>query len=425
MIRRSWRGVVCCAILACIACFGCGRWVFDMLAGGCFQVILDDRVRPNALPLLFKLTIEASPVIAVLLSLGAQAIVNRMKAGNCVKRSTIVTRFGRAGSNAFVRQGLLLSLVAGCMAVSFDRQTRTTLRLEMLYNSEQWQAYLDAARHAPAKYLDAIDSHRINRALFHVNRLLSDMLQYPQTPDLLLGNELQTANADQNSILRAIAPTYMELGSMNSAENFIHDMLALLSYDPHGLMMMAQIQLVKGRPDAARPYIGALSRDLFWRPKAAALAKSLDQGELDSSLQELRVVMNTHDTIDPVNSLEESVRRNPANRMAFEYLIAACLLNRDLDGIIQHLSGFRERRYPQLPRLVEEAVLIYAAATGRRPDCAEYSLSAESRKRMKGFETCLQKHNNDRGAALPELAGQEGDSFFFYYFFGQTGAMAQ
>jgi hypothetical protein len=65
-------------------------------------------------------------------------------------------------------------------------------------------------------------------------------------------------------------------------------------------------------------------------------------------------------TGEPIDqTLAALLKRNPRNKMAFEYLMACYLVTGQVDKIVANVGKLREFGYERIPPLYEEAILIY------------------------------------------------------------------
>ena len=113
------------------------------------------------------------------------------------------------------------------------------------------------------------------------------------------------------------------------------------------------------------------------------------------------------------------VGKNPGNRMAYEYMIASFLIRREIDSAGTHTAGLRTLNYPKIPRLYEEALLLYGFLTGKDPDLSGYAISDETMSSFKHFCALFySKHGGRAGDAYRDLIGPFGNSYFFYYLYG-------
>ena len=105
------------------------------------------------------------------------------------------------------------------------------------------------------------------------------------------------------------------------------------------------------------------------RNRARLIREKLDQLAADpnlshdSDIQYLRSVALEQDFPTVVDAqepmLQGLLKKNPKNRMALEYLMAYYMLNYKLEPLVELLPALKTFGYKQLPRHVEEAVLVY------------------------------------------------------------------
>ena len=86
------------------------------------------------------------------------------------------------------------------------------------------------------------------------------------------------------------------------------------------------------------------------------------------------------DFVELNTSVEEFLlallEKNPHNRMAFELLMAHYLAVGRPDGVAAWLPRLKDFSYPGIPRLYQEAAIIQARSTGKRPVVPGYELDA-------------------------------------------------
>ncbi len=326
--------------------------------------------------------------------------------------------------------GTVVLFAAGGTAVvsSLDGRQKALLAVHHYACRRMWLQVLTAARHCPSS-LDAINA--INRALYYTGRLDRDMFLYAQQPDGLL------RTGDDHVVLYwHVFDTLIDLGLVNLAEKNLTECLETFGEHPLILERLAKVNLVKGRADAARIYLGRLEKTLFHRRGASECLAHLDADPNlsgDAEIQRLRVQRLRKDSPalfyaeealltalveqgggigpQPPNSVSP-----PPNRMAFKYLMAWHLLKGQLGRIVQQIERLDEFGYTEIPPLCQEAILIYAYGTGKPVDLHGRSISPEMDRRMKHFSSVVNRHGNDRAAAVAELARDYRGSYFFYYF---------
>lgn len=317
-----------------------------------------------------------------------------------------------------------LILFAVAVAAAFfchNGNKKTLLAVQYYACREMWPQVLEAARDHPYSIfvINAVD-----RALYHTGRLGYDMLCYPQHPDTLL-----LTGEDKTLAYWHKFDTQMDLGLINMAQKNLIECMEVHGAQPMILKRLALTNMVKGNTGSARIYLGALSKTLFcadWAKDYLARLESDPNLSSDKQIQHLRRLSLDNDDIllfyakDKVLlALLEKVRQN---RMAFEYLMTWYLLNRRLDEFIQNIRRLSDFEYAEVPRLYEQAMLIYVYGT-RKPVYLEgYQVSPQARQQIEQLSAVYNRYARNKQAAFNELAQAYGDSYLFYHLYGFSGA---
>jgi len=112
------------------------------------------------------------------------------------------------------------------------------------------------------------------------------------------------------------------------------------------------------------------------------------------------------------------LKRNPSNKMAFEYMIADLLLTGNLREIFDHLGDFETFHYAQIPRHVQEAVIFAASVNPKiSPDILQSYVTQNNFQRFLKYRKILVSHNGDRDGAIRDLSGQYDDTYWYYLMF--------
>jgi hypothetical protein len=112
---------------------------------------------------------------------------------------------------------------------------------------------------------------------------------------------------------------------------------------------------------------------------------------------------------------------NPRNRMAFEYLMTHYLLNLQLDQIVQELWRLDLLGYAEIPRHYEEALLLYQKLHAGTPlDLKGRQIRPETVQRFQRLDSLMASNQGRTAGIEPILASEFGDSFWFFYMFGET-----
>jgi len=268
--------------------------------------------------------------------------------------------------------------------------------------------------------------HAVNRALYHTGRLPTDMFAYPQHPyTMFFAEEIKNLFLKWRKF-----DIHIDLGALNQAEIDLTECMEINGQRPMVLQRLALIKMVQGDIDSAKVYLNALGRTLLysdWAKRYLAELESDPDLSGDEKVQYLRQVMPRKDHVvfefyyyDKM--LEHLLEANKHNRMAFEHLMAWYLLNGQVDMIALNIGRLNDFNYKRIPRLYEEALLIYKDSSKQEVDLHGWKISAESVKRFNDFNEIYSRHGDDKYSAYNELLEGYGDSFLFYYFYAWSDA---
>ena len=303
---------------------------------------------------------------------------------------------------------------------TLDRQERILLQMNRDANLGMWSRILNSAGLYPAQ--DPLVLFQINRALYHNSELLDRMFAYPQTgqiSDLLLDNDLCFLNPQEASDI------FFELGLVGESQHWAHEAFTLKGPTPYLLKRLSLIYLLKGEKASANVFLRTLKKTLFdrrWAEKYAAHANDSLQTGSGDPLRAMRSFMPSTDYISlghpSSRELEILCTQNPNNRMAFEYLLAAYLLNGRIGKITENLPRFRQYYPLQIPRHLQEALLIHAALMKNFDlNRLKENVGVSTLTRFTGFQKILARHKNDRFEAEPDLRQSFGDTYWYYLLF--------
>ena len=337
---------------------------------------------------------------------------------------------------------LFVVIVAGSAIwfYALDRPWRSWLRIHKYSQTRQWAQLLSEARKLPPGLYDEYVFEHVNRALYHTGRLLADGFEYPQgqaiydsagqdlMPKLLMPywNNLSIIHNSQVEVL-------FELGRMHLALQRYHDMVELEGQRPNLLRKSAQIYLLKGQPETAKIFMRALGENLLFKNESREFLAKLEQDpsfSFDEELVHAKSVMLTEDYLNSGGSEQvyktkflQLLNHDPDNRMAFEYLMFHYLLTRKNEPIAQLLPRMRELGYPQLPKAVQQALVIHIMSNrDKNIDLHGYEIDKLMIDRGQSFNRIAFNPGTSTGfnkeAAIGRLQDDFGGDYYFYFTFG-------
>jgi len=312
---------------------------------------------------------------------------------------------------------------------SHDPMSKPFVLAHDLSLRKQWDEVLELSRTLPRGTSNVYFNHDVIRALYHTGRLPYDMFKFPQTPHgLLLTHEEKASYLTQLKL----CDFFIELGRVNMAEKLASEILAAKHHSGIVVEKMAWINIIKGQNLTARIYLNALKRDPIRRGTAGALLGDLDGGFAPNETAYVDNIRSCMYEEGHPGTADESVEqmltgllaRNPANKMAFEYLMACYLLEGRVDKVVANVERLAELDYPGIPTLYEEAMIIYFGSRNQKIDLNKFNIRRETIDRYRKFvelRNSMRPHN--RQVVLNHLISEFGDSYFFFCTFGCVGVM--
>jgi hypothetical protein len=312
------------------------------------------------------------------------------------------------------------------VGLTLPPDTKTLARIEARARERDWPGTLQAASRLSVADSAAISD--VNRALCHSGRLLDDMFRYPQQRGLELWFNLHPS-VSMDKLVKG-SELLFELGHVNRAERLAGEALELSGYKPEILRRLFYICVLKGYPETALPYLNLLGQTVWYRSWAEGRRQALAADPAlveDPELKQARAAMLTQDYIGSIPNnvlMQASLRQNRGNRMAFQYLIATYLLEGELEKILQNFPRLDDVGQRELPRHVQEAVVIYQQLhpktavdlRGRKLDPAILERNRKFRDAVRRFEGEM-----DKGEA--RLAAEFGDTYWYYFVYGHSGSV--
>ncbi len=420
-----------CLLSALVLPFAAGTYIFNLGILDAYARLLP--FHPDVDPSMMSIALYVFfPLMAVTVSLWSRPDPDASPAPDRTGPPPATSPLGhdRPAQLKGVGQSLGLFLIAiGVVFLSFDRQAKTLLQVDYYARHKMWPQVLQKARRLPAEQYTITTYWDVNRALFHTGRLARDMFSYPQDPSGLLSNNSEPAIMRLPQLARLnLGGIFLELGRVAEAEHITQEALENLGDWPPIIRRLVEIYVVKREGDTARIFLNALSKHLLWRDRARDYRRRLEEDPLldhDQHIEHLRSIMIVIDHLGHVSietMMQQLLERNKHNRMAFEYLMAYYLLNRELEEIARNIGRLDDFDYPDIPRHYEEALLLHMRAAGNRDiDLHGRQINPDTRRRFEAFFEIYDRHRGDKQGARDALFADFADSYLFYNTFGVGG----
>lgn len=308
--------------------------------------------------------------------------------------------------------------VFGCVFVptGFDKNTYELLDYDYLVRTAQWEKIIAKAN---AKQPSApLSVASLNLALAQTGQLAENMFAYYQngTEGLLPGftrdfiSPLSTAEA------------FLHLGMVNTAQRFYFEAQeAIPNYRKSTRMTkrLAETNIVNGQYAVAAKYLRMLKKTLCyrsWAERGETMLYNDNAVNTDPLYSRLRKLRYTKDFLYSDREMDQMLgllfTHNHDNRMAYEYLMAYELLNRDLERFIKYYPLGKYAGYRRIPTSYQEALVFIWTQTHRNFDGMPWSIERQTMNAIAEYAQRFSANKND-----PMLnTGWLGRSYWHYFF---------
>jgi hypothetical protein len=300
----------------------------------------------------------------------------------------------------------------------FDEGHQTNLALAYYAATQQDQAIVNSL--SKLQTLSPTAEIRLHQALYHTHHFLDGGL-FPASmhgPGAFLPG-LEMGLDD----LRAQSETLFELGAVNDAEHQEQESLEMEGERVDVLRMLANINIVKDRPEAAAVFLRILGEMPFERAYAV---RRLDQlkadprltgdAELDRTRSRMPTTDLPHSAVPDENVLLQLLDSNPRNEMAYQYLMAYYLMTGNFAKLAKRAPLCDSFGIHEIPRSIEEALLLGQKLKGTSVDIPGHPIRPETLERFRRFGTAFSSQVGQNHAALSTLAPEYADTYWYYYY---------
>jgi hypothetical protein len=321
---------------------------------------------------------------------------------------------------ALVSVILLLGVIGSRSSIRYERllHYHATLR--------NWDQVLTVARRMRGRIaLTRAGLFDINRALAHRRELSDRLCAYPQTGSQSLF--LSHPDMAQRVQFAKMLELYLDLGDWHAAERNAYELFEYGDSGLYALDAMLRIHRAKGQQTVARMVLGALQKHAGWRGylrlwrEADRLETPAGRGPIVPGQAPGRRTNYINYGVTIETLLARLLRDHPDNGLAFEYLLACCLLERRHAKVVHYLPALRSLGYRQLPRHVAEAVFVHGLLTQTPANHQGWPLDNTIQAAIEDAMAVVQQAGDDSEAAYRQLAPRMGDTYTFYCLFGVCG----
>lgn len=288
---------------------------------------------------------------------------------------------------------LYLAVIAVGLAglhLNYDAEKYRLIDSDYLVRTQQWDKIIDAAvQHQPTTPMGVA---AVNLALSQKGQLCDRLFDFYQN-----GAEGLFPAFQRDMITPLLtAEVFFRLGMVNDAQRYVFEAQeAIPDFQKSGRCMqrLAQTNMANGQYAVARKYLHLLERSLFyraWAEKTEALLgheAEINRHPTYSLLRQMR--QKKTDYLFSDQEMDQMLGLlfvgNYRNKMAYEYMMAYELLQRDLDRFRQYYPLGRYVAYDHIPKAFQEILVGLWLQQHSSLDGMPYTVDAQTVENTTNF----------------------------------------
>ena len=302
------------------------------------------------------------------------------------------------------------------MTKAYDSKTEILLGLDHYVQEENWNKVIEFSKAYPGT--NQLITYYTNLALFKTGQMSDRMFDFPQTG--IDGLRLEWKRNE-------VAPffggeVFYHLNYINEAYRWAFESMVAKGLNPRSLKRLVQTSLINRNYEIADKYLNILNQTMFykkWATRYKTFVSDTTQINKDKELIEKRQFLMKHDFISDDLGLNELLKEHPENKMAFEYQMAAFLLNKDITDFAANINRLKDLGYRQIPVNYEEALLFCMTYFKKELVPEGFSIRTATIQRKNDYIAQLSRCGGNRQLAARELYKQFGKTYWYYLHFAE------
>jgi hypothetical protein len=295
---------------------------------------------------------------------------------------------------------------------AYNKMADLMLGVDHYVQQAEWNKVLKLSDRYPG--YNTLVIYYTNLALYKSGKLMDKMFNYPQ-----IGSQGLRLKWQRNLNLFFGGEVFSQLAYNNESIHWAFESLVAKGLNPRSLKKLAVGFTVNGNYDIAGKYLGLLNRTLFYRKWAERHIRYLynpDLGEEDPEITLYRNLLVRSNFFSEVNglNLQDLLKNHPENQMAYEYLLASLLLDKNLDVFAKVVLDLKYHGYNRMPLHVEEALIFYNFYENQKVIPEGYSFNQETINRFNDYVRLYTRFRSDRKVAAYELGEKYGKTYWYY-----------
>ena len=292
---------------------------------------------------------------------------------------------------------------------------------DYMVRNERWNDVLKYAdRNPPRNYLSLA---MLNLSLAKTEHMGNSMFSYDQhgINGLFLPFKREYVTAIMgNEIL-------YHLGLTNAAQEYAFESMETIpsmGKSARVIKRLAETNLINGQYKVSEKYLKLLEKTIFyrkWAKNAMTVLNNEEKINNDPDWGEKRKFIVKNDYFFHIKNIEavlnRMVKEHPDNKMAFEYLMAFYMVNKDMRNFINLIPVMEKMGYSKVPVSYQEAIMYIIGLNNEDPmtNSPAY-VSQDTKLRMKAYADIYTKFPDARARLEKKFAG----TYWFYLHFEEV-----
>jgi|WetSurMetagenome_2_1015567.scaffolds.fasta_scaffold00009_76 hypothetical protein len=320
----------------------------------------------------------------------------------------------------FVQIAVVISIFYFGQKLWINQSAEQIMTYDYLVREGRWNDVIKYADKNPPR--NNLSLAMLNLSLAKTNKMGDLLFRYEQNGF----NGLFLTFAKEYVAPMMGSEIFFQLGLINASQEYSFESTETtpnLSKSVRAFKRLAETNLINGQYEVSRKYLKLLGKTVFYRKWAEDAEKYLYNEEKINNHPvwgEKRRLLLRQDYFFKVQNMEVILRmminENPGNNLAYQYLMAFYLLNKDLRNFMNNLSLMNTLKYTRIPVSYEEGILYVIGLTTKNPMAnSEFKISNETKMRMQSYAEIY----TSRPDAKKILGTRFGETFWYYLHYKQ------
>jgi hypothetical protein len=304
---------------------------------------------------------------------------------------------------------------------SANFEAEQIMTYDFLTRSNRWNDVLKyAERQPPRNYLSLA---MLNLSLAKTGQLGEMMFNYDQHG---INGLFLPVNGEYVSAIMGNEILY-NVGLTNASQQYSFESMEAIpnmGKSARVIKRLAETNLINGQYKVSEKYLKLLGNTIFYRKWAKNALAALNNEEKinnDPDWGEKRRFIVKNDYFFHIKNIEAALNRmikeHPDNKMAFEYLMAFYMINKDIPNFINLVPVMEKMGYSKIPVSYQEAIMYIIGLNNEDPMTnSPVYVVRDTRLRMKAYADIYAKYPDPRERLEKRFAG----TYWFYLHFKEV-----